>query len=81
MVMRGCCCPIIPYQEIIGNYSNVSAVCEDVRIIPYQEIIGNYSKLFISKHFHNIIPYQEIIGNYSSTGGIDYSAELYHTKK
>ena len=34
---------IIPYQEIIGNYS---AVCEDVRmskIIPYQEIIGNYS--------------------------------------
>lgn len=21
MVMRGCCCPIIPYQEIIGNYS------------------------------------------------------------
>lgn len=21
MVMRGCCCSIIPYQEIIGNYS------------------------------------------------------------
>ena len=34
---------IIPYQEIIGNYSGVSASTLEDKIIPYQEIIGNYS--------------------------------------
>ena len=34
---------IIPYQEIIGNYSPVSCVSTRKEIIPYQEIIGNYS--------------------------------------
>ena len=34
---------IIPYQEIIGNYS-VQENREPIKfIIPYQEIIGNYS--------------------------------------
>ena len=41
--MRGCCCPIIPYQEIIGNYSLYSVPGNNAVIIPYQEIIGNYS--------------------------------------
>ena len=43
MVMRGCCCPIIPYQEIIGNYSISRETLNNWEIIPYQEIIGNYS--------------------------------------
>ena len=43
MVMRGCCCPIIPYQEIIGNYSSTGQGKSARTIIPYQEIIGNYS--------------------------------------
>ena len=47
MVMRGCCCSIIPYQEIIGNYSAQIVQLEGVRIIPYQEIIGNYSDLSV----------------------------------
>ena len=34
---------IIPYQEIIGNYSIVLDVIAFPTIIPYQEIIGNYS--------------------------------------
>ena len=41
--MRGCCCPIIPYQEIIGNYSPMQPHDISQAIIPYQEIIGNYS--------------------------------------
>lgn len=41
--MRGCCCPIIPYQEIIGNYSYRRSDASDSKIIPYQEITGNYS--------------------------------------
>ena len=34
---------IIPYQEIIGNYSKMDAQEKAKEIIPYQEIIGNYS--------------------------------------
>ena len=34
---------IIPYQEIIGNYSVLSGELVGAGIIPYQEIIGNYS--------------------------------------
>ena len=34
---------IIPYQEIIGNYSSASVSFSSSSIIPYQEIIGNYS--------------------------------------
>ena len=34
---------IIPYQEIIGNYSQLPLSSLLVNIIPYQEIIGNYS--------------------------------------
>lgn len=43
MVTRGCCCPIIPYQEIIGNYSLLLDISTRCQIIPYQEITGNYS--------------------------------------
>ena len=66
MVMRGCCCPIIPYQEIIGNYSKGTALSGLTLIIPYQEIIGNYSRDQKLHRRGGIIPYQEIIGNYSS---------------
>ena len=65
MVMRGCCCSIIPYQEIIGNYSELNKVWQSLRIIPYQEIIGNYSEIITLIQQQQIIPYQEIIGNYS----------------
>mgnify|MGYP007100290278 CR=1 FL=1 len=34
---------IIPYQEIIGNYSTDIMYIGTILIIPYQEIIGNYS--------------------------------------
>ena len=34
---------IIPYQEIIGNYSRSHLYHSSAAIIPYQEIIGNYS--------------------------------------
>ena len=34
---------IIPYQEIIGNYSLKEKYKVTDVIIPYQEIIGNYS--------------------------------------
>ena len=41
--------PIIPYQEIIGNYSRTGNNREREVIIPYQEIIGNYSYRGICK--------------------------------
>ena len=56
---------IIPYQEIIGNYSIVLDVIAFPTIIPYQEIIGNYSSKPVLSASRAIIPYQEIIGNYS----------------
>ena len=65
MVMRGCCCSIIPYQEIIGNYSIARKYRKRDLIIPYQEIIGNYSLVSVKVEKNKIIPYQEIIGNYS----------------
>ena len=36
---------IIPYQEIIGNYSLYDTKGMRKAIIPYQEIIGNYSDI------------------------------------
>ena len=59
---------IIPYQEIIGNYSTTFAVGRRYTIIPYQEIIGNYSVELLNINIRTIIPYQEIIGNYSMAG-------------
>ena len=81
MVMRGCCCPIIPYQEIIGNYSGERAKDIYERIIPYQEIIGNYSDVRPLTDKVEIIPYQEIIGNYSDKSVNSTNDRLYHTKK
>ena len=57
---------IIPYQEIIGNYSSIPLFFNSSIIIPYQEIIGNYSALKEYGYASGIIPYQEIIGNYST---------------
>ena len=57
---------IIPYQEIIGNYSVFLSASLSGFIIPYQEIIGNYSIVLDVIAFPTIIPYQEIIGNYSA---------------
>ena len=57
---------IIPYQEIIGNYSVFLSASLSGFIIPYQEIIGNYSALKEYGYASGIIPYQEIIGNYST---------------
>ena len=79
--MRGCCCPIIPYQEIIGNYSQFQSPCWPLAIIPYQEIIGNYSDTNVGIIKGGIIPYQEIIGNYSRDLTVVFALELYHTKK
>ena len=56
---------IIPYQEIIGNYSAQWTVESRKSIIPYQEIIGNYNHFLRILDLKFIIPYQEIIGNYS----------------
>ena len=56
---------IIPYQEIIGNYSLKGVLWIYTKIIPYQEIIGNYSRNMHHLYKFQIIPYQEIIGNYS----------------
>ena len=47
---RFCNQDIIPYQEIIGNYSMPTDAASAPAIIPYQEIIGNYS-LFLH-HMH-----------------------------
>ena len=58
-------CFIIPYQEIIGNYSDRNHDVHRNYIIPYQEIIGNYSDIHFLASRQIIIPYQEIIGNYS----------------
>ena len=41
---------IIPYQEIIGNYSALLSREERMKIIPYQEIIGNYSRIRFELH-------------------------------
>ena len=72
---------IIPYQEIIGNYSRVSSAVFPLAIIPYQEIIGNYSLVSGANISPVIIPYQEIIGNYSAGSERCHGERLYHTKK
>ena len=72
---------IIPYQEIIGNYSGYFIILVMYQIIPYQEIIGNYSITYLLLSLSFIIPYQEIIGNYSNASSGVQDAILYHTKK
>ena len=34
--------PIIPYQELLGNYDIVGGIFRRFLIIPYQELLGNY---------------------------------------
>ena len=72
---------IIPYQEIIGNYSTETGKVIQRIIIPYQEIIGNYSCKTLLPIKPYIIPYQEIIGNYSEVIVEHSKYRLYHTKK
>ena len=72
---------IIPYQEIIGNYSEKRCLFCGHTIIPYQEIIGNYSDSGHDWIEDVIIPYQEIIGNYSFVAIEHNLFSLYHTKK
>ena len=56
--------PIIPYQELLGNYDSRSGLCTVALIIPYQELLGNYDGVFYDLVDDNIIPYQELLGNY-----------------
>ena len=37
--------PIIPYQEITGNYSGGTEAQKENKLIPYHELTGNYSML------------------------------------
>ena len=34
--------PIIPYQELLGNYDSPTHGPATAYIIPYQELLGNY---------------------------------------
>ena len=34
--------PIIPYQELLGNYDHGEVRSIENAIIPYQELLGNY---------------------------------------
>ena len=34
--------PIIPYQELLGNYDRLALRLRKLWIIPYQELLGNY---------------------------------------
>ena len=56
--------PIIPYQELLGNYDLVVALDGCVCIIPYQELLGNYDSVRCNMMLLAIIPYQELLGNY-----------------
>ena len=58
-------CPIIPYQEQLGNYNMAASLVASVVIIPYQEQLGNYNMLVQPLLRRRIIPYQEQLGNYN----------------
>ena len=57
--------PIITYQVITGNYSDLSAKERIMLIITYQVITGNYSAEYKKIIGKEIITYQVITGNYS----------------
>ena len=38
--------PIIPYQELLGNYDSRPHVTDGHSIIPYQELLGNYDIIY-----------------------------------
>ena len=56
--------PIIPYQELLGNYDIDEAGAVFNPIIPYQELLGNYDASTARTSSCPIIPYQELLGNY-----------------
>ena len=64
-IMQGLPFPIITYQVITGNYSELSAKERIMLIITYQVITGNYSQFTTLVCKFNIITYQVITGNYS----------------
>ena len=57
--------PIIPYQELLGNYNPQGRGWTCGPIIPYQELLGNYNWGCIFQAAGAIIPYQELLGNYN----------------
>ena len=61
--------PIIPYQELLGNYDNRNIGKRDNPIIPYQELLGNYDPPDGNLVDGGIIPYQELLGNYDAIRG------------
>ena len=63
--MQGLPFPIITYQVITGNYSDLSVSITGSEIITYQVITGNYSFMSVSSLSDIIITYQVITGNYS----------------
>ena len=60
--------PIIPYQELLGNYNVPALHSWLLRIIPYQELLGNYNLQPGVLVGGEIIPYQELSGNYNLDG-------------
>ena len=56
--------PIIPYQELLGNYDRKDFFIFGGVIIPYQELLGNYDVRPQQVSGATIIPYQELLGNY-----------------
>ena len=66
--MQGLPFPIITYQVITGNYSNMTNGVHWYEIITYQVITGNYSHKSAIFSFCSIITYQVITGNYSCGG-------------
>ena len=56
--------PIIPYQELLGNYDVRFLPLGPTPIIPYQELLGNYDCCTATARFPRIISYQELLGNY-----------------
>ena len=59
--------PIIPYQELPGNYNSRHDGQQIAHIIPYQELPGNYNSGWRGAMLAEIIPYQELPGNYNNT--------------
>ena len=58
--------PIIPYQELLGNYDLHWKRPLKLGIIPYQELLGNYDNGVVTVRPFYIIPYQELLGNYDN---------------
>ena len=56
---------VIPYLELLGNYSQRVNLQNSHHVISYQELSGDYSSLIVQILLLQIIPYQELSGDYS----------------